>query len=346
MTIKDIVFDFIRSSNGNVDFTELTKRVLYEKPGSKWDITHWRWYKSQIVSPNGRFHNLFSKQIIAALSGSRPASENMDKKQFNRRRNTNNELFIYPDLSKTVNRELAIILGKVVHHIHPDIANYIAKSNLAYRTKFESICHKLCNINSFFYEGSDCVFPGFRRPINREKKGKWKNNLLEDDGTILNDNTFPRHIWAFLVVNKPYSGGSVGMWASSSLDKFELAHIFAHKQDEREFETKAFVTFDDKQEPYGLFTSASNVVLIPKGFAKPTDHMESVKICFYKRHIELYGNNIIGLKSFKESLVPSWYKEIPWLEPMLPDDWKERIDNLLVYRDNYLARKYAKKYNS
>jgi uncharacterized protein YeeX (DUF496 family) len=247
----------------------------------------------------------------------------------------------YQVLSNTGEMELSIILGKISHHIHPVISNYISEVNLVYQKEFESICHKSCNIESFFYKKSDCVFPGFRRPINKEKTGKWKNNILESDGTILNDNTTPRHIWAYLLVNKAYSGGSAGMWSSSGLAKFELAHIFGHKQDERELESKVFRSFIDKPEPHGLFTSASNVVLIPKGFAKPTDHMQSIKICFYKRHLDLYGNNIIGIDDFNESLVPSWYSDIKWLEPLLLDNWKEKIDNLLEYRKNFLQNKYS-----
>jgi hypothetical protein len=263
------------------------------------------------------------------------------KPNFNHRRIAKISNIKFPDLSNTVERELTFILGKICHHIHPEIVNYIAKNNLTYQTEFESICHKSCNINSFFYENSDCVFPGFRRPINKEKTGKWKNNVFENDGTILNDNTFPRHIWAHLSENKAYSGGAGGMWSSSGLAKFELAHIFGHKQDERGLEEKVFKLFTEKTEPYGLFTSASNIVLIPKGFAKPTDHMKSIKICFYKRHLDLYGNNIIGLSNFDESLVPSWYSEIKWLEPILPDDWKNRIETLLNYRKKYLQKKYS-----
>ena len=269
-----------------------------------------------------------------------PSAHSGFNPNFNKRRIAKISNIKFPDLSNTVERELTIILGKICHHIHPEIVNYITKTNLTYREEFESICHKSCNINSFFYESSDCVFPGFRRPINKEKEGKWKNNVFENDGTILNDNTFPRHIWAHLSENKAYSGGARGMWASSGLAKFELAHIFGHKQDERGLEKKVFKLFTDNEEPYGLFTSASNIVLIPKGFAKPTDNMESIKICFYKRHLDLYGNNIIGLSSFDESLLPSWYSEIKWLEPILIDDWKDRIDNLLNYRKKYLQKKY------
>lgn len=244
---------------------------------------------------------------------------------------------MYKDLSGEHHRGLAEILAKVTHHIHPDIVKLIEDDNTKFKERFRAIKHQKCSSEAFFYHRSDCVFPGFRRPVNREKRARWKNNVY-DDGTILNDNTFPRHIWAYLSENRTYAGG---MWARSGLDKFELAHIFAHKADERSLEKKMFDFVDDSVEPYGLFTSASNVVLIPKGFAKPTDHLDIIKACFYKRHLDLYGNNLIGLRSFNESLLPEWYDEIKWADPVLPSEWKSRAHNLLKYRDKYLRNKYV-----
>lgn len=252
---------------------------------------------------------------------------------------------MYKDLSTTSQKDIAIILAKISHHIHPKIVKLIQDENTEFKAKFAKIKHPNCNSEAFLYEGSDCVFPGFRRPINREKNPRWKNKVYEADGTILNDNTFPRHIWSFLTVNRPYSGGKNGTWTSSHLDKFELAHIFAHKTDERKSEEKMFLSGGNKIEPYGLFTSASNVVLIPKGFAKPTDHLDEIKKCFFKRHLDLYGNNLIGLSNFNESQLPEWYDEVEsnWAEPILPDDWEKRIENLLKYRKDYLIKKYARK---
>ncbi|MCP4117401.1 MAG: hypothetical protein GY737_18810 [Desulfobacteraceae bacterium] len=144
-------------------------------------------------------------------------------------------------------------------------------------------------------------------------------------------------------MNKAYSGGVSGMWSTSGLDKFELAHVFGHKQDERDLEQEVFHDFNEEIQPYGLFTSASNVVLIPKGFAKPTDHMRNIKVCFYKRHIDLYGSNLIGLTNLNESCVPDWYNEIQWLEPQLVDGWEHKTVNLLKYREKYLKNKYDSK---
>ena len=256
--------------------------------------------------------------------------------------NCSDERFhVYIDLSTQHQRELASILGKITHHIHPDIVRVIEEENQKFKEDFVLFCNPRCSVEAFLYERSDCVFPGFRRPINKQKGSGWKNNIWEEDGTVLNDNTFPRHIWAYMTKNRAYAGGQSGMWASSGLDKFELAHVFAHKTDERHFERKVFGKVSDEVEPYGLFTSASNVVLIPKGFAKPTDHMFSIKICFYQRHLELYGNNLIGLSGFRESMLPDWYSDIQWLNPILPNDWLEKTRKLMSYRSKYLRNKYA-----
>ena len=57
--------------------------------------------------------------------------------------------------------------------------------------------------------------------------------------------------------------------------------------------------------------------------------MESIKLCFYKRHIDLYGQNLRGIKDLKEELLPDWYSEIEWLDPILPLNWKKSIKKLI-----------------
>ena len=257
---------------------------------------------------------------------------------------------MFPDLTKKVEGELAILMGSVSHHLHPVIVKYISNANLKFREEFQEYSPKDLEIQEFLFEHSDCVFPGSRRYINKEsKKAKWKNNVHED-GTILNDNTFPRHLWSFLVCGKSYSGKS---WIDSGLNAFELAHIFSHKIDETSLEKKSFMRFEEDIKPYAMFTSASNVVLIPNGLTKPTDKLESIKLCYYQRHIDLYGENFFHVSGFKKELVPDWYKNIKWLEPVLPPDWKNKVDQLLEYRANYLRTKYdgkpisrAQPYNS
>lgn len=245
---------------------------------------------------------------------------------------------MYKDYTHRVEKELAIMLASVSHHLHPEIVEYIKNKNLEFKNEFKSYSHANLNVEEFLFDGSDCLFPGTRRPVNKEKTNKnWKNKINEIDGTIFNDNTYPRHVWSFLSLNKSYSSDS---WKESGLNAFELAHIFGHKTDETDLERRIFKKFNSDRNPYSLFTSASNVVLIPKGLTKPTDKLESIKFCYYYRHIELYGENFYSMSDFKNDMVPEWYNDLMWLEPELPKGWKLKIESLLEYRSRHLELKY------
>lgn len=245
---------------------------------------------------------------------------------------------MFKDFTKDVVKELAMLLGAVSHHLHPEIVLYLREANQNFKSEFQEYLHSKINERDFFFDGSDCVFPGVRRPINKETNSiNWKNKIYLD-GTILNDNTYPRHIWSFIVSGKAYSSSS---WKSTGLNAFELAHIFGHKTDETELEQKSFLQFEKDKNPFALFTSASNVILIPKGLTKPTDKLEIIKLCYYKRHIELYGDKFYHMSGFKDELLPDWYKDISWIDPILPNNWKQNINKLLEYRSQHLRQKYT-----
>jgi hypothetical protein len=325
-TIKDVLFSFINENNGVVNFEDATKLILEKFPNSRWQKTHWVWYKYQISSPRGKYYGLFSEQIRKNLTQEKHSNySNISTDRSEKISTKTNNHCEFKDCSESVEETIAIALGKVCYHIHPDIVNKIVKSNIEFKDEFKSFCGNL-DSDAFFYNGSDCVFPGVRRCINKEKSGKWKYKINTIDNTILDDNIFPRHIWAFLSRDKPYEGN---MWKKSGLAKFELAHIFGHKEDEKELEKKVFSEFNKNKMPYAFFTSAANVVLIPNGLMKPTDKFESIKIAFYKRYITLYGENFYAESGFKDELVPEWYNNIKWLDPVLPEDWEDKIDNLL-----------------
>jgi DGQHR domain-containing protein len=61
MSIKEIVFEYVRLNNGMINYEELTSCVFSFKPNSAWNKTHWNYYRSQITSPNGRYFNQFSE---------------------------------------------------------------------------------------------------------------------------------------------------------------------------------------------------------------------------------------------------------------------------------------------
>ena len=234
---------------------------------------------------------------------------------------------------------IALTLAKVSHFVHPQIVEAIQRINESDADRLADIIPQKVDGARFLYPGSACVFPGVRRFVGRLNK-KELLKYVPAKRTIIDDNRLPRHLWTFLAAGVAYSGPS---WKTTGLGEFELAHIFAHKSDERKVEQNVFEHVDETVSPDGLFTCASNVVLVPKGLAKPTDHLKSVKRAFFKRYVSLYGEEILpGISELKDTEIPSWYSRLEWSEPVLPDGWKQNLEKLREYRFRRLRGLFAK----
>jgi len=230
------------------------------------------------------------------------------------------------------NKQIAIILGALTYHLSPEIIKYISEQNKNDFSFFKDLFKDRIDFKHYLFEGSDCVFPGVRRYISG-KGAKRKYN--PEYRAIVDDNTFPRYIWCFLINGNGYSGNN---WKKTKLDEFELAHIFSHKESEMNVEKQSFNKIDETICPYGEFSSAANVILLPKGTIRPTDNSAVIKSIFYKRYIDLYGESTLnGRSGFKENSIPEWYPEIEWNKPFLPNDWQRNIDKLLEYRKERIA---------
>ncbi len=198
---------------------------------------------------------------------------------------------------------------------------------------FEDLFGELINVHDFLFDGSACVFPGVRRYVSGEGKRRAYN---EKYMAIIDDNTFPRHIWCFLSNGLAYSGPN---WKKIGLNEFELAHIFSHKKSELDLEKGFFNQIDIDANPLSNFTCACNVALLPKGTVRPTDNSKTIKAAYYQRHINLYGDaSLQGHQGFNGTLAPDWFDEINWNEPILPDDWQGNIVKLLDYRSQRISQ--------
>lgn len=232
------------------------------------------------------------------------------------------------DKIRQVEPDIAKILSQVCYHVHPDIVKRIQNQNQADSDYFKKLFGDLIDAHDYLFPGSACVFPGVRRYIRA--KGKKRRYNRHDYRAIIDDNVFPRHLWCYLVSGKAYSGP---LWKSTGLDKFELAHIFTHKESELKFESDFFDKITPALKPYGSFTCAGNIVLLPKGMVRPTDNSKTIKPIFYKRHIDLYGESTLnGRSGFRHDLVPKWFPDLKWNEPFLLKDWESSVDNLMKYR--------------
>ena len=225
--------------------------------------------------------------------------------------------------------EICSILAQLSYHIDPAIVEFIRARNIEEYGYFRDLFLDRIKLPNYLFDGSACVFPGVRRYVGGLGKRRSYNHTYK---AIIDDNTFPRHIWTFLANGKTYNGPN---WQKTGLNEFELAHIFTHKESEIESEKEFFGSIQSDLYPYSDFTCACNVVLLPKGTVRPTDNSRAIKAAFYMRYIELYGEeSLIGRSGFRKPLVPGWYSELEWNQPYLPADWRENTERLLAYRTN------------
>ena len=113
---------------------------------------------------------------------------------------------------KEFEKELCNILSQLCHHIHPRIIKQIQKANNNEYDNFKKLFNNIIDVDNYLFHGSACVFPGVRRYVSGKGKKKQYNH---DYKAIIDDNTFPRHLWCFLVNNKTYNGPN---WKESGLN--------------------------------------------------------------------------------------------------------------------------------
>lgn len=324
------MLDFVRRHEGKVDYADLTREVLHHFPQSKWKRTHWSYWRYQIL--HSALAARFTPETLANLkAGVQKAPTIVSPARPEP---------LWPNLIEQEQFNIASALARVTHHMHPKVVARIRDINAeeAERERLEDILPACVERDAWLYHGSACVFPGVRRFVGRVKK-KQLLRYVPKEGCIIDDNRFPRNLWTFLSAGEHYTGSN---WKSAGLAAFELAHIFAHKHKQQELEWEVFKEHDKTKKPYGLFTCASNVVLIPKGFAKPTDGLPAVRVAFFKRHVELYGEACLpGLKGLDPEAVPGWYGELAWNEPILPPGWEGNVKKLMAYRYARLKRLFS-----
>jgi hypothetical protein len=326
-SIKAVVLDFVNRHEGKVDYADLTKEVLHHFPESKWKPTHWSYWRYQIL--HSALAAQFTPETLANLKAGVQKAPSIIPPGLPKP--------IWPNLIEQEQHNIAKALARVTHHMHPKVVARIREINADHeeRARLEAILPECIEREAWLYPGSACVFPGVRRFVGRVKK-KQLLKYVPKEGCIIDDNRFPRNLWTFLAIGEHYTGPN---WKNSGLSAFELAHIFSHKHEKQELEWEVFKEHEKKLKPYGLFTCASNTVLIPKGFAKPTDGLPAVRVAFFKRHIDLYGEESLrGLRSLDPDAIPGWYGDLEWNEPILPPGWEENVEKLTAFRFERLTK--------
>ena len=242
-----------------------------------------------------------------------------------------------------VEQEVSMALARVAYFISPKVVQRLVELNLDWKSEFELNYGSKVNLDQYFYKNSACLFPGVRRPASEEErklaKGPGRRKYHKSVNAILDDNIYPRHLWCFLSTGQPYTGPT---WRDSGLGQFELAHVLPHKSSELKGVKDWFVKVPSGETPYGLFSCAANIILLPKGMARPTDGTAGIRLAVLKHYFDLYGDLHSG--GFSGLTLPNrmtWYGELKWNASIEPQDWENRIARLDDFRRKGVSRLLA-----
>lgn len=238
--------------------------------------------------------------------------------------------------------ELARTLVPYVKILNPLIIEAITKDNNRIKTelitnmKAQNIPYEL-----YLWDNSPCAFPGIRRHAGsmeiayKKKKGDWDSTQAKDF-IELDDNDYPKHIWAYIFCNKKF--GKKGPYG------YSLAHLIDHKvSDNRMSEEFDFINGKHYTRPFfGLYTSPCNAVYVPSGLMKPTDFNGNLRNLLFQKVFQLYSdycNLVPDYIKLKQPTDERWSIDNPvfkWSEPVGEMD---NIKNFFDFREQFYREK-------
>ena len=241
--------------------------------------------------------------------------------------------------SKDDIKKITRLLTPYLKFLNPRIIEKITLSNnelesyyCKYMTEFK-IEHKY-----YIWENCSTMFPGIRRANgktdNEFKKKQLPIELRSGKNAIyIDDNSYPKHIWAFVFTNQQFS--------NKGPNGYELAHIFEHKAVNRindELTTQNNSQYDLSKPLSGMFTNAACLMYAPRTFVKITDHSLQARRLIQRKIIELYGDttNILPPTiEFKKQDEEWEIDSFVWGKPVGD---LEQIELFLKYRKDRLEK--------
>ena len=177
---------------------------------------------------------------------------------------------VWPTPTDEELRELARAMTPFVRFLDPGIVYAVAADNRRMGGDWSSRLEAL-GIDSAIYlwEGSPCAFPGVRRYAGSTEIAVFRQrataNEVPPQCLALDDNDYPKHLWAFAFTGKPFR--------KRGPDGYQLAHLYDHKKHGNRWREELDIPPGAKEPepPYGLFTSAANAAYVPGAFLRPTD---------------------------------------------------------------------------
>ena len=107
-------------------------------------------------------------------------------------------------------REIMVLIAKYIKFLHPRIIESIVEDNKIHKSEWsEKLLQREINPEIYLWENSPCVFPGVRRYAGSKEIAFFNGHTNLEENKIhsaikLDDNDFPKHIWAFIFTGKDF----------------------------------------------------------------------------------------------------------------------------------------------
>lgn len=234
--------------------------------------------------------------------------------------------------------QLAKVLTPLARFLHPDIVAAVAEDNrqrfAEWRGKFEAIG---VDPDIYMWRGSPCAFPGVRRYAGSHEIAWYRKRTASSDFRPpnclrLDDNDFPKHLWAFVFTGKEFR--------KKGPQNYQLAHLADHKEHNNRW-SQEFDLESETEVPllFGLYTSPANTAYVPQNFLRPTDCVDTLRALLLRRAYRLYGGicRLAPPPLVEQEVQDSaWHtSQFAWREPV------GQIDNLpqfLEYRHKVIDK--------
>lgn len=238
-------------------------------------------------------------------------------------------------------KTIAHLLTPYLKFLKPEIVEKITESNIELKTYFKEYLGS-CGIDTkyYYWDGCSTMFPGIRR-ANGKTDNEFKKKQLpiglraEKNAIYIDDNSYPKHIWAIIFTGQQFS--------NKGPNGYELAHIFEHKSVGRVSEELSYDSCSDYELSIplsGMFTSAAGLMYSPRSFVKITDHSLETRRLIQNKVVALYKDvtNVLPPSCSLEQQNDEWsINSFEWGEPVgdiskinqFLEYRKERLDKIL-----------------
>lgn len=238
-------------------------------------------------------------------------------------------------------KQIAHLLSPYIKFLHQKIIEKITLSNTELESYFrEYLTYSGIDEKYYIWPNCSTMFPGIRR-ANGKTDNEFKKKQLPKDlrpkknAIYIDDNSYPKNIWAFIFTGQQFS--------NKGPNGYELAHIFEHKAVKRvtqELLIHENSSYDLSIPLSGMFTNAAALMYSPRTFVKITDHSLHARRLIQRKVIDLYKNvtNLLPPTVELKEQDEEWdINSFKWGEPVgnleqidqFLDSRKERIEKIL-----------------